>query len=207
MRVNLKQGKCWKTEVLTVPLLWWNKIDDRLSVQDPKDSNSQFKLKAWAVYRERKTTHISLTLILLASSEVRSCLSSANVMTQNDGLMWVSHTKVRSGQSLQTRLHLFFSPSSLYLYRLLRSDCGRLFLFLGSFSLLSVCFPYLSPLLPLIILSVPLTVGHTLIYFSELSETSVGIPSAINALNIALIPDLKSFSGYPSPGRILHSNT
>ena len=159
------------------------------------------------MYRERKKNPISLTLILLASSEVRSCVSSANVMTQNDGLMWVSHTKVRSGQSLQTRLHLFFSPSSLYLCRLFCSDCGRLFLFLGSFSLLFVCFPYLSPLLPLITFSVPLTVGHTLIYFSELSETGLGIPSDINALNIALIPDLKSFSRYPSPGRILHSNT
>ncbi len=112
----------------------------------------------------------------------------------SDGWIWVSHTRVRSAQSLQTPLHLsvFFSPSSLCLFirgfssHLFHSECGRLFLFLVSGFLFT---------LRLLVFFL----NNLLTYFSELSDFTVGIPSA--RLNISLILDPKSFSRHPSSDR------
>lgn len=134
-------------------------------------------------------------------------------MTQNDGLMWVSHTNVRFAQTLQT-------PPLLSIISLFVHMC--FFLLAVSFAnIVAVCFFFwfislyflsahlsisVSPSL-INLLSVSASLTH--IYFSELSGSSLGIPLAIYALNITLIPDLKSFTqtSIPRQEAPLHTST
>lgn len=85
---------------------------------------------------------------------LKASLDWANEMTQNDGLMWVSHTEVRCGQSLQLLLQSCFS-SITSICSVYSGECPGTAAFF--FSTLSACLSiYVSPLL---IFSVTLTVS------------------------------------------------
>lgn len=71
---------------------------------------------------------------------LKASLDWANEMTQNDGLMWASHTEVRCGQSLQSavcscRSYPASPPSPLFVQSILENVLGLLLFFF----LYSVC--------------------------------------------------------------------
>lgn len=127
-------------------------------------------------------------------------------MTQNDGLMWASHTEVRCGQSLQSavcscRSYPASSPSPLFVQSILENVLGLLLFFFSLLCLLvqsnsTFDCTFLRP--PWFVTLLHIDRFRDTFYlclpfinllsdsgsFSGLSEYCLGIPLALCALNI-----------------------